>query len=206
MVAAGAPCAISGCNTLIRHCRAFPSFFLKKCRKKFPNRVPIFSRSFLACKRGKDPRKMDADRYSSSRMFMQYFGWDSVCVRRAPHPSRRGCRDAFPSRGRHRQRAMHDFIRGGPCPLGLPCGTNGFDMRPFSRQGEGIALRRCKHLIRGGPCPLGLPCGSDALGMVRHPLREERRGVRGKCPNMRKRLAQSGEPCSVQSLQFTQRG
>ena len=67
---------------------------------------------------------MDADRYSSSRMFMQYFGWDSVCVRRAPHPSRRGCRDAFPSRGRHRQRAMHDFIRGGPCPLGLPRGSN----------------------------------------------------------------------------------
>jgi drug/metabolite transporter superfamily protein YnfA len=34
MFAAGAACAISGCNTLIRHCRAFPSFFLKKCVEK----------------------------------------------------------------------------------------------------------------------------------------------------------------------------
>ena len=28
---------------------------------------------------------------------------------------------AFSSRGRHRRRAMHDLIRGGPCPHGLPC-------------------------------------------------------------------------------------
>ena len=40
-----------------------------------------------------------------------------------PHPSRRDRRATFPSRGRHRLTAMHDLNRGGPCPLGLPCGS-----------------------------------------------------------------------------------
>ena len=53
----------------------------------------------------------------------------------------------------------------GLAPSGSPCGANGFEMRPFSRQGEGIALRRCKHLIRGGPCPLRLPCGANGFEM-----------------------------------------
>ena len=41
-----------------------------------------------------------------------------VRIPRPPHPSRRDRRATFPASSK----AMHDLIRGGPCPLGLPRG------------------------------------------------------------------------------------
>ena len=91
-------------------------------------------------------------------------------------PSLRRCRPAAQSdnpagrslRGCLRVSAV-DCIRGGPCPLGLPCGS--VTPRPCrSRAADsdnpaGRSLRGCLRVsavdcIRGGPCPLGLPCGS----------------------------------------------
>ena len=71
-------------------------------------------------------------------------------------------------RGCLRVSAVH-CIRGGPCPLGLPCGSISSPSRHGCSSGSdnpaGRSLRGCLrvsavHCIRGGPCPLGLPCGS----------------------------------------------
>ena len=79
-----------------------------------------------------------------------------------------------------------DLTRGGPCPLGLPRGSEASEWRCRSctvlpqsllPKGEGLksaqrTLRQsprtqcprafCMDLTRGGPCPLGLPRGSEA--------------------------------------------
>ena len=71
-------------------------------------------------------------------------------------------------RGCLRVSAVH-CIRGGPSPLGLPCGSISSPSRHGCSSGSdnpaGRSLRGCLrvsavHCIRGGPSPLGLPCGS----------------------------------------------
>ena len=53
------------------------------------------------------------------------------------------------------RRCKH-LIRGGPCPLGLPCGANGFEMKPFSRQAAArIPAQSCK--INARICEKGSP-------------------------------------------------
>ena len=60
---------------------------------------------------------------------------------------------------------MPDLIRGGPCPLGLPCGSDALGMVRHSLREEKALPKAMPDLIRGGPCPLGLPCGADGFEM-----------------------------------------
>ena len=62
-------------------------------------------------------------------------------------------------------KAMPDLIRGGPCPLGLPCGSDALGMVRHSLREEKALPKAMQDLIRGGPCPLGLPCGTNGFDM-----------------------------------------
>ena len=62
-------------------------------------------------------------------------------------------------------KAMQDLIRGGPCPLGLPCGSDALGMVRHLLREEKALPKAMPDLIRGGPCPLGLPCGANGFEM-----------------------------------------
>ena len=83
-----------------------------------------------------------------------------ACPSRAPKPS--------PQRGRHCQRRCKNFIRGGPCPLGLPRGANILKLSIIRAARGRHRLRRCKNFIRGGLCPLGLPPRLESLETIYH--------------------------------------
>ena len=56
-----------------------------------------------------------------------------------------------------------NFIRGGPCPLGLPRVSNILKPSIICAARGRHCQRQCKNFIRGGPCPLGLPRVSNLL-------------------------------------------
>ena len=89
-------------------------------------------------------------------------------------------------------RRCNHLIRGGPCPLGLPCGANGFEKIPFSRQGEGIALPCGDATIssEAGLAPSGSPAAQTLLGWCA--IRFVRRRLMGCGANAR--ICEKGSP------------